>query len=568
VNESTGPGLDVFISYAHEDANAVHAMLYERLRRCRTAEGRPPRVFLDTDPRSLEPGQPFVSAIMEAIGDCRSFLPVLSNAFLASRACRAELRFAVNHGWLRDWPRVIPLQLGRIDPASLPTEVAHIQYLPMEGPDWFRELCRQLELVEELPLHRLRFLTRPADVVAGAVLAPIEVAAGPGGDPPASGPATVSVIAEAGRLEGTLTQPVVGGVAVFDDLSFATAEPATRLVATTGGRATALSEPFAVASTRAARPVSGLARARRLGPPGDVRFLTEDRLLVLRTDRLELTDSTGEVLAKARLDGPVRFLRRLGQTAVVGTWSGRVLVATADGALSTWDLARREGFGVPGDAAIGQRDVEVGGWDGTVHRIGLLDGGPPEPVLDDRAGVQALEVAAGRRYVHGMDGWLRAWERGRVVAARELEPVVRLLKAVDQWLLVVGASTLYRLSLDLDEVHPESLQSEVAGVLGDGDLLVAVCSNGEGFRVDEQLAMLDAFRAAPGARPWSTDQSGDRCTLVDAAGSRSLVDGVEVVAGQGHDPLAVSPSGELLAVGDAAGIAVVPASAFTGSARP
>jgi hypothetical protein len=505
---------------------------------------------------------------MEAIESSQYFLPVLSKAFVASPACRKELAFAVSKGWMGDLPKVIPLRLGRLEPEPLPTEIEHVQYLEMEGPDWFPMLCRQLELTQEASAPRLRFLISPAEVTAGARLPPIEVAVATADSPPRAGPPTVSVFAESGSLQGTTTRPVAGGVAVFNDLWFADAAPSTRLVATSSGHGAAQSDPFQIVPAAPVQPPEELARARRLATADEVRFLTDDRLLVLRPDRVELADAGGLVLAGMRLDGPFRFVRHHGQVAVVTTWSGRVLVASADGALSGWDLGRREGFAVPGDATVSQRHAEVGCWDGTVYRIDLVEPRQPERVLEDRAGVQALEAAAGRRYVHGMDGWLRAYEQGRLVAARELEPVVRLLKAFDQWLLVVGTGTLYRLSLDLDEVHHESLQSEVAGVLGGGDLPVVVCADGEGFRVDEQLAMLRAFRAAPGARPWSADQSGDRCTLVNADGSRSLVDGDRVVATHTGGTLAVSPSGELLAVGDHDGIAILPTPAFAASVGP
>jgi hypothetical protein len=183
-------------------------------------------------------------------------------------------------------------------------------------------------------------------------------------------------------------------------------------------------------------------------------------------------------------------------------------------------------------------------------------------VLEDPAGVQALEVVAGRRYVLGLDGWLRAYEREQLVAARELEPVVRLLKAFDRWLLAVGTATLYRVSLDLDEVHTEAVPFEVIGASGESDLPVVVCANGDGFRVDEQLAMVRPFRAPPGARLWSVDQSGDRCTLANPDGSGTLVDGTGVVTVPEGGSLAVSPGGGLLALGRADGLAVLPTSAI------
>jgi hypothetical protein len=155
-----------------------------------------------------------------------------------------------------------------------------------------------------------------------------------------------------------------------------------------------------------------------------------------------------------------------------------------------------------------------------------------------------------------------AYEREQLVAARELEPVVRLLKAFDRWLLAVGTATLDRVSLDLDEVHTEAVPFEVIGASGEGDLPVVVCANGDGFRVDEQLAMVRPFRAPPGARLWSVDQSGDRCTLANPDGSGTLVDRTGVVTVPEGGSLAVSPGGGLLALGRADGLAVLPTSAI------
>jgi hypothetical protein len=563
VNAPVGQSFDLFISYSHDDENAVEGMLHQELLRCRTRGGRPPRVFLDANPDSIPAGQESFPAIVEAIEACRYFVPVLSNAYLASQPCRSELNIATGRQRLGDgWPRVIPLKLGRFDPAMLPPVIRHIQYLPMQGPSWFLELCRQLELTREVTAVRLAFRTRPADITAHALLQPVEVTVD--GDP-AAGSLAVTLTAEPGVLQGTSTRPVTDGVATFDDLSFVGPEPRTRLVASCSGSAAgAVSESFTVSPRQLVqRPPD--TDDRRVGPPGEVRFLTDHRLLILRPGRVELTDGAGDVLASTHLDGPVRFVRRAGTVAVVVTWRGRVLIGTAEGALSAWDLGGRSGFAVPGDAAIGHHHVDVGFWEGTVHRIPLHGERRPERVLEEPSGVQALEVAAGRHYVFGLDGWLRAYERGRLVAARELEPVIRLLRAFDQWLLVVGTSTLYRLSLDLDDVHPESLRSDVLGVVGDSDLPVVVGFDGVGFRVDEQLTLLRPFRAAPGARPCSADQRGHRCTLRNPDGSGVLVDGERVVSSHPGSTLVVSPSGEWLALAGSAGIDVVPTPAVAGS---
>jgi hypothetical protein len=560
---------DVFISYARDDARAVRSMLYDELLRCRTADGRRPRVFIDHDPESLAPGNPTLPTILEAIEDCHYFVPVLSSAYVASGPCCLELNAAAQQQWLGEGRlTLVPLLLGRLDPTRIPRVVRLFQYLEMEGRGWLPALCQRLQLTQEPAGRRLSFRASPTDVTAEAVLPAVEVAVDGGDDEPGRPPPLVTIGSEAGGLQGTTTRPVDRGVATFDDLRFTDPFPdGTRLTATASGHERTVSAPFAVLPARPASPPPLRAPARRVGPPGAVRFLTDERLLVMRPGGVELADTDGRVLARARLDGPVRLVHRAGELAVVAGWSGQLLVGAGDGTLQGWDLGGHDRFTVPGDVSLVGHDLEVGLWDGTVHRIGLRESRQPERVLEDPAGVQALEVVAGRRYVLGLDGWLRAYERERLVAARELEPVVRLLKAVDRWLLAVGAGTLYRLSLDLDEVLTESVPFEVTSAAGESDPPVVVCANGDGFRVDEQLAMGRPFRVQPGARLWSVDQSGDRCTLANPDGTGTLVDGTDVVAIPDGGSLAVSPDGELLAVGDADGVAILATSAIVAPER-
>ena len=110
----------------------------------------------------------------------------------------------------------------------------------------------------------LRFLVQPQDARVGETISgadldpdgpPVQVDVVDGnGQPVATATGTVSVALESGSgLSGTVSQPLVGGVATFDDLSIG-ASGAYRLVASGTGYVSATSEQFRVADEGAICP--------------------------------------------------------------------------------------------------------------------------------------------------------------------------------------------------------------------------------------------------------------------------------------------------------------------------
>ncbi|HVH35428.1 MAG TPA: toll/interleukin-1 receptor domain-containing protein [Tahibacter sp.] len=79
----------VFISYAHAD-KAYLERLREALQPLIAAADI--RVW---DDHSLLPGDEYFEAILDRIGKARLFVTLISPAFLASRACRTEVEFAL-----------------------------------------------------------------------------------------------------------------------------------------------------------------------------------------------------------------------------------------------------------------------------------------------------------------------------------------------------------------------------------------------------------------------------------------------------------------------------------------
>src|SRR5947209_14851139 len=79
--------MDVFISYAHEDAEFVG-----RLHAALSAQGR--EAWIDTE--GIEPADRWRGSAQEAIERADAFVFVLSRASLGSRACLEELDYAIS----------------------------------------------------------------------------------------------------------------------------------------------------------------------------------------------------------------------------------------------------------------------------------------------------------------------------------------------------------------------------------------------------------------------------------------------------------------------------------------
>jgi hypothetical protein len=332
-----------------------------------------------------------------------------------------------------------------------------------------------------------------------------------------------------------------------------------------GGAASTVSDPFPVVEPAA----PSLTDEQRMEVHDvtlhgqAVHFLGDDTLVVRTPDWLEVLDLSGRQLAGGEAAGQSRLLRCWESTAVVATWQGDVHVVTRDGRYSTSAFGTgRDVLTVPGDIALapGHR-VYVGFWNGSVYRLAGGEDWPPDLVLEHPDGVQALALAGERLYVCDLDGRLHVYERGRLLAGRSyrLEGIVRYLGVFRQAVLAVGTTRIFRLPLDHGEVLDEPLPiGEVSAVFGDTDVPVVVDSEGRGIRVDDNLTIRGGFRAVAGAVPCSADRAGRSCALANPDGSRSLVVEGRVVRTHPDGRLAISPSGDRVALGDDRGLGIVP----------
>jgi hypothetical protein len=562
-------GHDVAISYARENGAVVRDSLYNRLCGCQTPGGAPPRVFMDVGrPDGLEPGHAFHDALANAIQQSRAVVLVYSRDYFESKMCWWEWKLALLAATGREaQTRLVPLLLEPKAEALVPFPLRPFHFIDMRQDDWFEELCSAVDLIPQTARLELAFRTQPRRAVVNATLPRIEVEVRSDGQSPAGGRAAdVTISSERGDLTGTRTRAARDGVAVFDDLSFTGPGGSTRLIAScAGGAVSAVSDPFPVVEPE---PPT-LTDDQRMDVHGvdahgqAVQFLGDDALAVRTPGWLEVLDLTGRQLAGGDAAGQPRLLRCSDSMVVLATWQGDVHVATPDGRFSTsafdagWDTLT-----IPGDVALapGHR-VYVGFWNGSVYRLAGGEDWPPDLLFEHPDGVQALALAGERLYVCGLDGWLHQYERGRLLPGRSyrLQEMVRHLQASRQAVLAVGTTRLFRLPLDRGEVLDEPLPiGEVSAVFGDTDVPVVVDAEGRGFRVDDNLTIRGGFRAVAGAVPCSADRAGRTCALANPDGSRSLVVEGRIVHTHPDGRLAVSPSGDHVALGDDQGLGIVP----------
>jgi TIR domain len=563
VDQRDGDRFDVMISYARENGPAVRQMLYERLCRCRNREGGRARIFLDEGrPDGVPPGQGFHGVLAAAIQRSDAVVMVYSRAYFESPMCRWEWNLALNAATSRgSRMALMPVLLEPVKPESIPFALSPFQILSTAEAGWFEALCDTIGLVPETTSLELRFQTQPVATTVGHTLPPVKVAVLSdgvlvGGDREE----VVTIAAEQGALTGTRTRQTTQGVATFTDLSIATPEARTRLVAACPGAIQTFSEAFpvlvpAVSRQRDERHVGG--RVAR----GSLRFVNDDHLAFILPDRLQILDDGLRLLGVGDITGTLKLVRCSASMVALATWEGLIHIGTTGGQVATVDLrAGRDGFMVPGDMVLRPaHHLHVGCWNGAVYRLAGGDDRPPDLVLEHPAGVQALGTLGSSLYVWGLDGRLCRYDDGRPVLwpPHRPVPVVRYLMAAERTLVGVGDRGLFRVDLESQEIYEEELPlGAVAWVLGDTEAPVVVDTEGRGVRFDHALKVRGGFQAVAGCRPTSADQNGDCCVLANPDGSHSLVvDGRVVLRRPG--PLAVSPDGQRLALMDEDGQRIV-----------
>ncbi|HYV62561.1 MAG TPA: toll/interleukin-1 receptor domain-containing protein, partial [Bryobacteraceae bacterium] len=146
------PLLDLFISYAREDATAIR--LIER-----ALAGRGKTCWIDEVAGAILPASEHWAAITDAIERCQAFVWTISPHSLASRYCRNELQHAIARGL-----RLIPVVLSAEPLAEIPPEVMKLDYIffrqPEEMENAVAEIADALEIDVEWEKQRRLFVLR------------------------------------------------------------------------------------------------------------------------------------------------------------------------------------------------------------------------------------------------------------------------------------------------------------------------------------------------------------------------------------------------------------------------
>jgi hypothetical protein len=577
---------DVFISYAREDTKWVKENLYNRLEMCRTSDGKRPRIFFDVGDTGIRVAQNWMDSIVRAIQTCRKFVAVYSEYYLRKEMCLYELENA----HVRD-PRgrlgiFTPILIDPMAARLIPLSVQLIQYCSTSSPNWFDEVLEGLELQEVRERPRLRFLEPVADITVNHTLPPvrIELSGVPGEE-------EVTVSLEGGELQGTLAVTTGNHVAVFADLSVGTAVATTRLVARVqGAEQPAFSNPFAVLAppsipvslpsglTGTPTPKAGAAggwsppRPPLIKARGEAAFFASGAaLLLIEPDQVSVYDTEARSLldAPVRLTAALRLLRCDGPRVALADWAGNIHLFHDDGRHEAWPgsafpgvgTGNQGGFSVPGDVALAETHTHVGFWNGVVCR--LEPGGQAVPEFRHEEGVQALAARGDHLYVCGFDGRLADYNQRhvpvRAVRFARLEPTVHLLRCHGESLVAVGDHRAYQIQLADFSVLPDDVAlTGGAATFAEVGLPVVIDSRGKGGRLTPGLEWKQRFITAAGAVPVSADRAGSLCVFRNPDDSRTLMVGDRIRLTHVGGTLAVSPAGDLCAVGDGEGIALVP----------
>lgn len=557
---------DVFISYSRADSEWVQQHLRAPLLAARQmADGRPARVFLDVSEQGVAQGASFLSAIADAIRCSRKIVLVYSPSYFDRPMCQWEMSLALLLDPIGREGRLVPVLRDEAAADSVPFMARVINWRSVGEPDWFPRLCGALELrpAASTPTCSLCFLETPSSALLGRALPSVRVALNSGSGHSVN-EAEVTLSCDGGSLKGTLVRTTVNGVATFDDLAVSAGRPSVTLVAASPGIEPARSRALAVTESRTARSPAPDPSATRIPVAGEAVFLGDGSLAVASADLLQLYSAdlatrTTHVLAEARLERPLRLLRKGASVVVAAEWSGRVHVLGSDGSSRSWtpDFPT-SGLRVPADvSAASDGTVHIGYWEGTAFSWSPRD---LEPVAQLRhvGGIQCLTETSGRMLLVDFEGILASYRNGRWVNTAKLEPRVQALRAWGDVLVAVGAERLHHVELaTMQTLSEETGLRDIQAVLPDSERPVVIDAHGKGFRIDCQLAKTSRFYVAPGLVPVSADDAGRACSFRAPDGSYALLlDGLLVLAGVKR-ALAVSGPGDRFALGQKSGIRVV-----------
>lgn len=554
---------DVFISYAREDSDWVRQNLYVPLQKCRTAEGRPPRIFFDIGEDGIKIGQDFQTAIDQAIEKARRFIPVYSSSYFQKKMCLQELQLARTRDPNFQLQFLLPILIDQAAVEKVPFGFKLLNFLPADTDNqWFSKLCTALDLQPSGEVLTLRFLEHPGDVFANHTLPVVRIAVQSGGATTGY-EEEVSICIEDGQLLGTTAIMTHDGVASFEDLSVADFVGQTRLVARSSTLGEVLSDPFTVYSPAPSSPagptVSKSAQTGQVTIPhaGEVVFFATGRhLAVVQPNRLLAYSIEGQAILGDPLPigSPIHLIRRRGGRLVLADWQGNVHLICDDGRHREWRFGdSASGFVVPADIDIDDEHIYIAFWSGVVFR--LHESGSAELVLKDPAGIQALGLYESHLFTCDFAGNLRAYRDGRLVNTATVEPVIWLLVGTPTCLIGVGDQSFYHISSGgrrvIDFVMP---LIKVAAAYELSDLPVVIDVDGKAIRFDTSLVINATVYTQPGAEPVSADNVGNYCIFRNPDGTRTLLIRDRIVFSHAQGCLAVSPQGDVFAMGDTSSI--------------
>jgi hypothetical protein len=297
-------------------------------------------------------------------------------------------------------------------------------------------------------------------------------------------------------------------------------------------------------------------------PDGRALAVLDDTTVTVYTERHEPAGS-------AQLKGRPRLWARGHSALAVADWSGRVLLAAPDGRIRTWDIPARDGarFSVPGALAFDGDVLHVGTWAGEIWSVPLGDEAP-RAVHTHPAGVQVLTADHGGFLIGGLDGTVAHVVDGRLVAEHPVEPLLLGAARMNDFGLIVGEQSVYR--LDLAKGHFLRVKQPVTGITGvlpGPELTAIVDAEGQFVCFDAELAVRIGFKTVPGARPVGSALGGRLLVLENPDGSHALVREGRATSVSRH-PLAISPDGERVAASDGSRLVVLPIADTEGEVVP
>lgn len=561
---------DVFISYARKDLDWVKGNLHEPLLRCRRLrDGNASHIFFDLSEEGVTVGKNYYDALVEAISSSRFFLPVYSCAYFDRPMCRWELDVALglHH---RGQLQFVPILIEPAAESLVPYKVSMFSHNAATSPRWFARILDAMDLVQLSEQAHLEFLDQPRDTMVNFTLPPVRVRLNWRAGPLKPQEEEVCLSADAETLQGTLAVQTEGGMAEFRDLSFSEETPAVRLTASARGCTAAVSEPFGVRAVPVAieapppPPAPETVAVSAAGEP--VFFGSGQALAVLGDAGIRLFDLEGRELRSGDppldLPGPVRFRRQQGDLLVLAAWTGQLTLLHRNGQARVWTPpARQGGFLVPADLTFRDQSLLIGYWNGTVYEVSLEEEAAPV-VLRHEHGVQAVTWAGDRIFLGDFQGSLCVYRQGRLINAHPLEEVILSLRRHPDCLVAVGATGLYQIALAQLRVFKEEAPfARIRHVLDDGSLTVIMDEHGKGLFMDRDLAVRGRFTTTPGAAPLGMTADGGLGVLRHANGTHSLLVEGRIVFTH-PAPLAASPDGKWMAVGEKDGFRLFPMDRF------